>query len=112
MLFIQNFPDPKSQKFFSKFFPPKILRPFYNLQDIYNQTQYIMDIPKLILDELNITIPVSENLGDSKENAIKISFDDTHFIVLIQNEIIDTILQEEPRRKTEQSLVFDECKFR
>jgi hypothetical protein len=47
-------------------------------------------------------------LGDSKENAIRISCDDSHFILLIENEIIDTILQEEPWRKIEQSLIFDD----
>jgi len=66
-----------------------------------------MNIPKLILDDLKIIIPISDTLGDSKKNAIRISCDDTHLIVLIQNEIIDRILQEEPWRKTEQSLIFD-----
>ena len=66
-----------------------------------------MNIPKLILDDLKIIIPISDTLGDSKENAIRISCDDSHFILLIENEIIDTILQEEPWRKTEQSLIFD-----
>ena len=47
-------------------------------------------------------------MGDSKENAIRISCDDSHFILLIENEIIDTILQEEPWRKIEQSLIFDD----
>jgi hypothetical protein len=69
-----------------------------------------MNIPKLILDELNITIPVSENLGDSKATAIRISCPDSILIVLIENEIIDLILNEEPWKKTEQSLVFDEDK--
>jgi hypothetical protein len=66
-----------------------------------------MNIPKLLLDELNITIPVSENLGDSKATAIRISCPDSMLIVLIENEIIDIILNEEPWRKTEQALVFD-----
>ena len=69
-----------------------------------------MNIPKLILDELNITIPVSENLGNSKETAIRISCPDGMLIVLIQNEIIDLILNEEPWKKIEQSLIFDEEK--
>ncbi len=69
-----------------------------------------MNIPKLILDELNITIPVTENLGDSKENAIRISCIDSHLIVLIENEIIDLILNEEPWKKLEQALLFDEDK--
>ena len=69
-----------------------------------------MNIPKLILDELNITIPVSENLGDSKENAIRISCPDSMLVVLIENEIIDLILNEEPWKKVEQSLIFDEDK--
>jgi hypothetical protein len=66
-----------------------------------------MNIPKLILDELNITIPVSENLGDSKATAIRISCPDSMLIVLVENEIIDLILNEEPWKKVEQSLVFD-----
>jgi hypothetical protein len=66
-----------------------------------------MNIPKLILDELNITIPVSENLGNSKETAIRISCPDSILIVLIENEIIDLILKEEPWKKVEQALVFD-----
>lgn len=69
-----------------------------------------MNIPKLILDELNITIPVSENLGDSKATAIRISCPDSMLIVLVENEIIDLILKEEPWKKVEQSLVFDEDK--
>lgn len=69
-----------------------------------------MNIPKLILDELNITIPVSENLGDSKATAIRISCPDSMLIVLIQNEIIDLILKEETWKKVEQSLEFDEDK--
>lgn len=69
-----------------------------------------MNIPKLILDDLIIIIPISDTLGDSKKNAIRISCDDSHFIVLIENEIIDTILQEEPWRKIEQSLIFDDNK--
>ena len=67
-----------------------------------------MNIPKLILDELNITIPVSDNLGDSKATAIRISCPDSMLIVLIENEIIDLILNEEPWKKIEQSLIFDE----
>ncbi len=66
-----------------------------------------MNIPKLILDELNITIPVSDNLGDSKATAIRISCPYSMLIVLIENEIIDLILKEEPWKKVEQSLVFD-----
>ena len=69
-----------------------------------------MNIAKLILDELNIIIPVSDKLGDSKENAIRISFPDNTLIVLIENEIIDLILNEEPWKKIEQSLVFDDDK--
>jgi hypothetical protein len=69
-----------------------------------------MNIPKLILDELNIIIPVSDNLGDSKQNAIRISCEDSTLIVLIENEIIDLILNEEPWRKVEQSLLFDKDK--
>jgi hypothetical protein len=69
-----------------------------------------MNIPKLILDELNITIPVSENLGESKATAIRISCPDSMLIVLIENEIIDLILKEEPWKKSEQALVFDEDK--
>jgi hypothetical protein len=69
-----------------------------------------MNIPKLILDELNITIPVSDNLGDSKATAIRISCPDSILIVLIENEIIDLILKEEPWKKVEQSIVFDEDK--
>jgi hypothetical protein len=67
-----------------------------------------MNIPKLILDELNITIPISDNLGDSKATAIRISCPDSMLIVLIENEIIDLILKEEPWKKVEQSLIFDE----
>ena len=66
-----------------------------------------MNIPKLILDELNITIPVSENFGNSKATAIRINCPDSMLIVLIENEIIDLILKEEPWKKVEQSLVFD-----
>ena len=66
-----------------------------------------MNIPKLLLDELNITIPVSDNLGDSKATAIRISCPDSMLIVLIENEIIDLILNEEPWKKVEQALVFD-----
>ena len=69
-----------------------------------------MNISKLILDKLNITIPVSENLGDSKATSIRISCVDSYLIVLIENEIINIILKEEPWKKTEQSLVFDEDK--
>ena len=69
-----------------------------------------MKIPKLILDELNITIPVSENLGDSKATAIRISCPDSMLIALIENEIIDLILDEVPWKKMEQALVFDEDK--
>ena len=69
-----------------------------------------MNIPKLILDELNITIPVSDNLGDSKATAIRISCPDSMLIVLIENEIIELILKEEPWKKIEQSLIFDEEK--
>jgi hypothetical protein len=69
-----------------------------------------MNMPKLILDELNITIPLSEHLGDSKANAIRISCPDSMLIVLIENEIIDLILKEEPWKKVEQALVFDEDK--
>jgi len=69
-----------------------------------------MNIPKLLLDELNITIPVSDNLGDSKATAIRISCPDSMLIVLIENEIIDLILKEEPWKKIEQSLIFDEDK--
>ncbi|MBA4155784.1 hypothetical protein [Flavobacterium sp.] len=69
-----------------------------------------MNIPKLLLDELNVIIPVSENLGDSKATAIKISCPDGMLIVIIQNEIIDLILNEEPWKKIEQSLIFDEDK--
>ena len=69
-----------------------------------------MNIPKLILDDLKIIIPISDTLGDSKKNAIRISCDDTNLIVLIQNEIIDTRLQEKPWRKIEQSLIFDDDK--
>jgi hypothetical protein len=66
-----------------------------------------MAISKLILDELNITIPVSNNLGDSKATAIRISCPDSMLIVLIENEIIDLMLNEEPWKKVEQSLLFD-----
>ena len=69
-----------------------------------------MNIPKLILDELNITILVSENLGDSKATAIRINCPDSMLIVLIENEIIDLILNEEPWKKIEESLIFDEEK--
>ena len=69
-----------------------------------------MNIPKLILDELNITIPVSNNLGDSKVTAIRISCPDSMLIVLIENEIIDLILNQEPWKKVEQSLIFDDEK--
>lgn len=55
-----------------------------------------MNISKLILDKLNITIPVSENLGDSKATSIRISCVDSYLIVLIENEIINIILKEEP----------------
>jgi hypothetical protein len=67
-----------------------------------------MNIPKLLLDELNIIIPISDNLGDSKATAIRIICDDSYLIVLIENEIIDLILKEEPWKKIEQSLIFDE----
>ncbi len=53
-----------------------------------------MNIPKLIQDELNIIIPLSDNLGDSKATAIRISCPDSMLIVLIENEIIDLILEE------------------
>ncbi len=66
-----------------------------------------MNIPKLIRDELNIRIPVSENLGDSKATAIRVSCTDSMLIVLVENEIIDLILKEEPWKKTGQSLIFD-----
>jgi hypothetical protein len=69
-----------------------------------------MNIPKLLIDELNIRIPVSYNLGDSKATAIRISCPDSMLIVLVENEIIDLMLKEEPWRKVEQSLVFDEDK--
>lgn len=69
-----------------------------------------MNMSKQILDELNIIIPLSDNLGGSMENAIRISCEDSMLIVLIQNEIIDIILKEEAWRKTEQALVFDEDK--
>jgi hypothetical protein len=69
-----------------------------------------MNIPKLLLDELNIIIPVSENLGDSKATAIRICCPDNMLIVLIENEIIDLILNEEPWKKVEQALLFDEDK--
>ncbi len=69
-----------------------------------------MNIPKLILDELNIIIPVSDNLGNSKAKAIRISCPDSMLIVFIENEIIDLILKEEPWKKVEQSLIFDEDK--
>jgi hypothetical protein len=69
-----------------------------------------MNIPKLLLDELNIIIPISDNLGDSKATAIRISCPDSMLIVLIENEIIDLILNEEPWKKVEQSLIFDEDK--
>ncbi|WP_287783575.1 hypothetical protein [Flavobacterium sp.] len=69
-----------------------------------------MNIPKLILDELNITIPISDNLGDSKATAIRISCPDSMLIVVVENEIIDFILKEEPWKKVVQSLVFDENK--
>ena len=69
-----------------------------------------MKIPKLILDELNITIPVSENLGDSKATAIRISCPDSMLIVLLENEIIDLILKVVPWKRVEQPLIFDEDK--
>jgi hypothetical protein len=69
-----------------------------------------MNIPKKILDELNIIMPLNYNLGGSMENAITISCEDSMLIVLIENEIIDLILNEEPWKKIEQSLVFDEDK--
>jgi hypothetical protein len=66
-----------------------------------------MNIPKQILDELNIIIPLNDNLGGSMEKAIRISCNDSLLIVLIENEIIDIILKEEPWMKIEQSLVFN-----
>ncbi|MBU3681585.1 MAG: hypothetical protein FGM16_06570 [Flavobacterium sp.] len=69
-----------------------------------------MNISKQILDELNIIIPLNDNLGGSMENAIRISCPDSMLNVLIQNEIIDFILNEEPWKKVEQSLIFDEDK--
>lgn len=69
-----------------------------------------MNIPKLIQDELDITIPVSDNLGDSKATAIRISCPDSMLIVVVENEIIDLILNEKPWKKVEQALLFDEDK--
>jgi hypothetical protein len=66
-----------------------------------------MDILKLLLDELNITIPVFQDLGDTKENAIKLSCKDNMVVTFIENEIINTILKEEPWKKVEQSLILD-----
>ena len=69
-----------------------------------------MNMSKQILDELNIILPLSDILGGSMENAIRLSCDDSLLVVLIENEIIDIILQEEPWKKVEQSLIFDEDK--
>jgi hypothetical protein len=66
-----------------------------------------MDILKLLLDELNITIPVFQDLGDTKENAIKLSCKDNMVVAFIENEIINTILKDEPWKKVEQSLLID-----
>ena len=64
--------DPKSQKFFSNFFPLKILRPFYNHQDIYNQTHYIMDIQQYIFNNTGVLLPISGGNGQSQDQAVVI----------------------------------------
>jgi hypothetical protein len=105
MLFVQNFPDPKSQNFFSKIFPPKILMPFFHRQDIYNQTHYIMDIQQYIFNNTGVLLPISGGNGQSQGQAIVIGSEAKYRLIQVENEFISTMLDEGYWKKVEQSLI-------
>lgn len=66
-----------------------------------------MDISKSLIDELKLLIQLKENIGDSKENSIKLNRKYKDSVVMIENLVIDLILVYQPWRKNKQSLIFD-----
>ncbi len=74
---------------------------------MHNQISNVMDISKSLIDELKLLIQLKENIGDSKENPIKLNRKYKDSVVMIENLVIDLILIYQPWRKNKQSLLFD-----
>jgi hypothetical protein len=74
---------------------------------MHNQISNVMDITKSLIDELKLLIQLKENIGDSKENSIKLNRKYKDSVVMIENLVIDLILVYQPWRKNKQSLIFD-----
>ena len=74
---------------------------------MHNQISNVMDISKSLIDELKLLIQLKENIGDSKENSIKLNRKYKDSVVMIENLVIDLILVYQPWRKNKQSLIFD-----
>ncbi len=74
---------------------------------MHNQISNVMDISKSLIDELKLLIQLKENIGDSKENSIKLNRKYKDSFVMIENLVIDLILIFKPWRKYKQSLIFD-----
>jgi len=74
---------------------------------MHKQISNVMDISKSLIDELKLLIQLKENIGDSKENSIKLNRKYKDSVVMIENLVIDLILVYQPWRKNKQSLIFD-----
>ena len=104
MLFIQNFPGPKSKNFFSKIFPPK--KQVLSIPpDIYNQTQYIMDIQQYIFINTSVLLPISGGNGQSQDQAVVIDSKAKYGLIQVENEFISAMLDNGYWKKVEQSLI-------
>jgi len=77
---------------------------------MHNQISNVMDISKSLIDELKLLIQLKENIGDSKENSIKLNRKYKDSFIMIENLVIDLILIYQTWRKIEQSLIFDDDK--
>jgi hypothetical protein len=75
--------------------------------NMHNQISNVMDISKSLIEELKLLIQLKENIGDSKENSIKLNRKYKDSVVMIENLVIDLILIYQPWRKNKQSLIFD-----
>lgn len=74
---------------------------------MHSQISNVMDISKSLIEELKLLIQLKENIGDSKENSIKLNRKYKDSVVMIENLVIHLILIYQPWRKNKQSLIFD-----
>ena len=73
---------------------------------MHYQISNVMDISKSLIEELKLLIQLKENIGDSKENSIKLNRKYKDSVVMIENLVIDLFLIYQPWRKNKQSLIF------